>query len=172
MPHSCVKVYLVINHQINLESQPTPSLQPPSQGQQQQQPQQPEGVGPTQDVQPRRGCRGGKHVRLKEAKKEFCAAKASGDVSRRKAAQVDLSARASACRMGPSGAGRRSQGGGTGRCPPAPCQKTAAAKRKSYKRRQRKELQHNLAQLKKMKEQNRQRQQQQRQQPQRYRPQL
>ena len=127
--------------------------------------------GQLQDAQPRRGCRGGKHVRLKEARKAFCAAKASGEAVWRTAAQADLSARASACRAGPSGAGRRLHGGGTGRRPRAPCQQTAAARRKKYKRRQRKILEHNLAQLKKMQERNQQRQQQQRQQQQRYRPQ-
>jgi hypothetical protein len=95
---------------------------------------------------PYRGCRGGKTQQLKAARTEFRAAAANGDAARFSAAQADLSARAAACRAGPSGAGRRARGGGTGRCPPAASKTTAKKQRKQYKRRQRKEHRKQLQQ--------------------------
>ena len=83
---------------------------------------------------PYRRVRGGKKIRLKEARKEFEAAKSAGDSARLTAAQVELSARASAMARGPPGVGRRARGGGTGRRPPAPSDTAVAKRRKKYQK--------------------------------------
>jgi hypothetical protein len=83
---------------------------------------------------PYRRVRGGKKIRLKEARKEFEAAKSAGDCARLTAAQVELSARASAMARGPPGVGRRARGGGTGRRPPAPSDTAVAKRRKKYQK--------------------------------------
>ena len=96
---------------------------------------------PPGGARPYRGCRGGKGVRVKEARREIRAAQRARDTPRLHAAQVRLAACAA-----DGGPGRRASGGGNGRRLPAPSHTNATKRRKQYKRRQRKRVRRQVEQ--------------------------
>eukprot|EP01049_Picozoa_sp_SAG25_P008882 SAG25_NODE_835_length_5135_cov_3.455719_7_plen_431_part_00 len=124
---------------------PPPPQQWLRQQQQQQQQQQPPSVHNTTAAAatpppPYRRCRAGKKKQLQVARRELKAARTEGDAGRVSAAQSNLAARMVECKIEHGGAGRRSRGGGIGRCRRGVSTQAVRKRRRGFKRNARERL--------------------------------